>query len=92
LCIHSTFHSAYNTVFNGQGTPNGFEFIVAIDWFLDRCITALNVTGDTVVARIIASQTPMGELADALPKDVTNGTVKISKEDGSADNSDDVDA
>lgn len=31
--------TAYNTVFGGSGTPNGFEFIVAIDWFLDRCIT-----------------------------------------------------
>jgi hypothetical protein len=31
--------TAYNTVFGGNGTPNGFEFIVAIDWFLDRCIT-----------------------------------------------------
>jgi Na+/H+-dicarboxylate symporter len=50
--------TAYNTVFNGTGVPTGFEFVVAIDWFLDRCITALNVTGDTVVAHIVACNTP----------------------------------
>jgi Na+/H+-dicarboxylate symporter len=50
--------TAYNTVFNGTGVPTGFEFVVAIDWFLDRCITALNVTGDTVVAHIVSCNTP----------------------------------
>jgi len=50
--------TAYNTVFGGTGVPMGFEFVVAIDWFLDRCITALNVTGDTVVAHIVACRTP----------------------------------
>ena len=50
--------TAYNTVFGTTGVPNGFEFVVAIDWFLDRCITALNVTGDTVVCGIIAARTP----------------------------------
>merc|ERR1712099_130882 len=53
--------TAYNTVFNTTGTPNGFEFIVAIDWFLDRCITALNVTGDTVVCAIISARTELEE-------------------------------
>ena len=28
--------TAYNSVFNTTGVPAGFEFIVAIDWFLDR--------------------------------------------------------
>mmetsp|Transcript_28084 Transcript_28084/g.68284 ORF Transcript_28084/g.68284 Transcript_28084/m.68284 type:complete len:570 (-) Transcript_28084:249-1958(-) len=50
--------TAYNTVFGGTGVPLGFEFVVAIDWFLDRCITALNVTGDTVVAHIVSCNTP----------------------------------
>jgi Na+/H+-dicarboxylate symporter len=60
--------TAYNTVFGTTGTPNGFEFVVAIDWFLDRCITALNVTGDTVVCGIIAARTPWEE------EDTTNLT------------------
>jgi len=49
--------TAYNTVFNSTGVPSGFEFVVAVDWFLDRCITALNVTGDTVVAHIVSCRT-----------------------------------
>lgn len=58
--------TAYNTVFGGSGTPNGFEFIVAIDWFLDRCITALNITGDTVVSCIIAQNVALEDL-EGLP-------------------------
>ena len=46
--------TAYNTVFNASGTPDGFEFILAIDWFMDRLRTTLNVTGDTVVCALVA--------------------------------------
>lgn len=53
--------TAYNTVFGKVGTPDGFEFIVAIDWFVDRVITALNITGDTVVSRVIASTTDLSD-------------------------------
>ena len=49
--------TAYNTVFNSTGTPDGFEFIVAIDWFLDRIRTSLNVTGDAVVCAILTATT-----------------------------------
>jgi Na+/H+-dicarboxylate symporter len=42
--------TAYNTVFNATGTPDGFEYILAIDWFMDRLRTTLNVTGDCVAA------------------------------------------
>jgi len=48
--------TAYNTVFGGTGTPNGFEFILAIDWFMDRLRTTLNVSGDAVVAGIVAAR------------------------------------
>jgi Na+/H+-dicarboxylate symporter len=67
--------TAYNTVFGTTGIPNGFEFIVAIDWFLDRCITALNVTGDTVVAHIVACRTLWGD------EDVSNITKKTNTTD-----------
>jgi len=63
--------TAYNTVFGTTGTPNGFEFVVAIDFFLDRCITALNITGDSVVAGIIAARTPWTE--DITTKGETGG-------------------
>lgn len=50
--------TAYNTVFGTTGTPDGFSFILAIDWFMDRCRTVTNVTGDAVVAGIVASTVP----------------------------------
>lgn len=77
--------TAYNTVFNTTGVPNGFEFIVAIDWFLDRCITALNVTGDTVVCGIVAARTPWEEEGDA-----TNISKPTKMEEGSSEEEGDV--
>ena len=53
--------TAYNTVFGTTGLPDGFSFVVAIDWFLDRCITVMNVTGDTVVCASIAQLCPIDE-------------------------------
>jgi Na+/H+-dicarboxylate symporter len=52
---------AYNTVFGTTGTPNGFEFILAIDWFMDRLRTTLNVTGDACVSRMVAARCPFDE-------------------------------
>jgi Na+/H+-dicarboxylate symporter len=53
--------TAYNTVFNTTGTPEGFSYILAIDWFLDRLRTVLNVTGDAFVAGMVAQICPMDE-------------------------------
>lgn len=53
--------TAYNTVFGTTGTPNGFGYIFAIDWFMDRCRTVTNVTGDCVVAGIVAFRCPIDE-------------------------------
>lgn len=61
--------TAYNTVFNGTGTPAGFEFILAIDWFMDRIRTCLNVTGDCTVSAIVAKWSHMDELASVDIKD-----------------------
>lgn len=104
--------TAYNTVFGGSGTPNGFEFIVAIDvstpceiqyvhlsqfqiscqvsstqWFLDRCITALNITGDTVVSCIIAQNVDLSEM-DGLPVAEKDGTKHTDSFEDSPGNSD----
>ena len=61
--------TAYNTVFNTTGTPDGFGYIFAIDWFMDRMRTVTNVTGDCVVAGIVAHRCPMDEeaLAEITP-------------------------
>ena len=57
--------TAYNTVFQGTGTPNGFGYIFAIDWFMDRCRTTTNITGDCIVAGIIAHRCPIDEINEA---------------------------
>ncbi|TMW64719.1 hypothetical protein Poli38472_011599 [Pythium oligandrum] len=46
----------WNSVFPNVALPSTFAFIVATDWFLDRFQTAVNVTCDTIVCRIVAEQ------------------------------------
>merc|ERR1711983_221452 len=54
--------TAYNTIFGGDGgTPNGFGYIFAIDWFMDRMRTVCNVTGDCIVTGIVAHRCPVDE-------------------------------
>jgi Na+/H+-dicarboxylate symporter len=53
--------TAYNTVFGTSGIPNGFSFVVAIDWFLDRLITVVNVSGDASVCGMISKLCPMDD-------------------------------
>mmetsp|Transcript_1470 Transcript_1470/g.3399 ORF Transcript_1470/g.3399 Transcript_1470/m.3399 type:complete len:459 (-) Transcript_1470:104-1480(-) len=51
--------TAYNSVFGGDGMPNGFGYIFAIDWFMDRMRTVTNVTGDCIVSGIVAYRNPI---------------------------------
>lgn len=44
----------WNSVFPHIPLPSTFSFILATDWLTDRFITATNVTGDSVIARVIA--------------------------------------
>jgi Na+/H+-dicarboxylate symporter len=45
-------------VLEAVGLPlEGIGMLLAIDWFLDRCRTAVNVFGDTVGAAVIGSRT-----------------------------------
>jgi Na+/H+-dicarboxylate symporter len=53
--------TAYNTVFGTTGTPNGFGYIFAIDWLMDRFRTVMNVTGDCVVTGIVVKICPLEE-------------------------------
>ncbi|TMW66988.1 hypothetical protein Poli38472_012104 [Pythium oligandrum] len=46
----------WTSIFPSTPLPSTFAFIVATDWFTDRFQTAVNVTGDTVVCRIVAYQ------------------------------------
>lgn len=45
--------TAFNTVYGGTGAPSNFGIIVGIDWLMDRFQTALNITGDAMVSRIV---------------------------------------
>jgi Na+/H+-dicarboxylate symporter len=77
--------TAYNTVFNTTGTPEGFSYILAIDWFMDRLRTTLNVTGDAVVAGMVAHICPMDEMV-AGEMDQQAKIMEASSEEESADN------
>ncbi|TMW66990.1 hypothetical protein Poli38472_012106 [Pythium oligandrum] len=46
----------WTSIFPSTPLPSTFAFIVATDWFTDRFQTAVNVTGDTVVCRIVVQQ------------------------------------
>jgi solute carrier family 1 (high affinity glutamate transporter) protein 2 len=82
--------TAYNTVFSTTGVPEGFSYVVAIDWFMDRMQTVMNVTGDTMVCRMITAMCPMdGEELDAVthaahldetPEDTTNRTKRAESD------------
>ena len=74
--------TAYNTVFGTSGIPNGFSFVVAIDWFLDRMITVVNVTGDASVCGMIAKLCPLDD----------GGLRKLYPEETNKDISDDSDS
>lgn len=70
--------SAYNTVFGTTGAPYGFSFILAMDWFLDRCRATLNVTGDAVVSALVAKVTGLS----VVPPEEANGKTSESCTDG----------
>jgi Na+/H+-dicarboxylate symporter len=71
--------TAYNTVFGTTGIPEGFSFVVAIDWFLDRLITVVNVTGDASVCGMIAKLCPMDD--ELLPYDETQKYIEDESEE-----------
>ena len=63
--------TAYNTVFNTTGEPDGFGYIFAVDWFMDRGRTLVNVTGDCFVTGTISSICPLDIIeAEELAKDM----------------------
>eukprot|EP00980_Cylindrotheca_fusiformis_P023443 scaffold10489_cov67-Cylindrotheca_fusiformis.AAC.3 len=53
--------TVYNSVFNTTGIPDGFEFVVGVDWFLNRIRAAVNVSGDSIVAASIAHMVSLEE-------------------------------
>jgi Na+/H+-dicarboxylate symporter len=79
--------TAYNTVFGTTGTPNGFGYIFAIDWFMDRCRTVLNVTGDCVVAGIVGHRCPIDEVGEVAEEKAPPSSTKREETGGEGENS-----
>jgi len=48
--------SVWTTVLGDSNAPSSFEVVVAANWFVDRIATVMNITGETVVARVMADQ------------------------------------
>ena len=44
----------WGAVFPELEVPAEVAYVQAIDWLLDRFVTAVNVSGDTMVCRIVA--------------------------------------
>ena len=54
-------------VFTAVGLPTGYiALLLPVDWFLDRCRTAINVMGDMNVSCLLDGTTPGHEPADPL--------------------------
>jgi len=82
--------TAYNTVFGSTGTPDGFSFILAIDWFMDRCRTVTNITGDAVVTGLVAHSVPFDPEEEELEETNENVAASIDssfRKSNSANNS-----
>ncbi|KNC78935.1 hypothetical protein SARC_08656 [Sphaeroforma arctica JP610] len=43
----------WGSVFPEYPVPDAIVYVLALDWLLDRCITTVNVAGDTVIARVV---------------------------------------
>ena len=58
--------TTYNTVFSPTtgGAPDGFGYIFAVDWFMDRGRSCLNVTGDCFVTGIISAICPLVDIVE----------------------------
>lgn len=65
--------TAFNTVFDTVGTPEAFGLILTIDWLMDRFRTLLNVTGDTVMARVITAVAKVSFEDDVLENEAIAG-------------------
>lgn len=53
----------WESCFPGVATPVQISYLIAIDWFLDRCITVTNVAGDTMICQMVASMTGLEDVA-----------------------------
>ncbi len=54
-------------VFSAVGLPTQYiAILITVDWFLDRCRTAINVMGDMTVSCLLDGKQPKLEMEPAL--------------------------
>lgn len=61
--------TVWKTVF-GHPMPAAFSILVGADWILNRMRAIVNITNDTIIARIIAEQCDETQLSDAGAHDM----------------------
>jgi Na+/H+-dicarboxylate symporter len=71
------------TVFGATRVLEGFSFIIAIDWAMDRMRTSVNVTGDAFVTALVAQRvSEMGLSPDeAIPEGLIEGSKEVAATD-----------
>lgn len=65
----------WGSVFPGVPVPEQVAYIAAIDWFVDRCITTVNITGDSFITKIVDHSIR----EDPVVQEHLDGTKSISK-------------
>jgi DAACS family dicarboxylate/amino acid:cation (Na+ or H+) symporter len=59
-------------VFSAVHLPPGYiALLLPVDWFLDRCRTAINIMGDINVSCVLDGKTPHEQAHDPLLQSVT---------------------
>lgn len=71
----------WNTCFPNEPVPAAIAFCMALDWLLDRCITMLNVTGDTVVARLVDDMAKKDDSYTPDDDDVAVSTIELAADE-----------
>jgi DAACS family dicarboxylate/amino acid:cation (Na+ or H+) symporter len=68
-------------VFNAVGLPTGFiALLLPVDWFLDRCRTAINIMGDMNVACLLEGRRRTAASVTSLPESAAAvGTVTVER-------------
>ena len=67
--------TSYNTTFNTTGTPAGFEYIIAVDWFIDHMSTCMNVPSDTCVCRMVAATSNVDDVKSSIVESFKNSYI-----------------
>ena len=80
--------SAYSAAFGSTvGVPDGFAYILAIDWLVDRLRTVFNVTGDHTITAIVGNMVVKKEAdkTTSLKDEKLDTDLELQEDAGGAD-------